>query len=258
VNSKNASRASVTTTRAGDTSETNDVRVPGAVPRRELRTVIGVVVTFMVCLLAGALLGAVVLTLSGAHGATTFDARITNWFVQHRSDVVTSIMRVITALGGTVVVVAVTSVAVFVLVVANQVRTAAFLVTAAVGGSILSALIKALVGRERPPTALRLAHVVSASFPSGHATQAAATYLALAVIAGSYLRRTWVPAAWSGAITIVLAVGITRVYLGVHWATDVLGGWLLGTLWVVGLTISLRPLRPSMISELSAATDRES
>jgi undecaprenyl-diphosphatase len=158
-------------------------------------------------------------------------------------------MRAITALGGTVVVVAVTSAAVIVLVLSNRVRLAVFLAVAAVGASILSALIKGTVGRERPPSALRLAHVVSASFPSGHATQAAATYVALAVVASCCLPTSWVRAIWVGAIVIVLSVGITRIYLGVHWATDVLAGWLLGTLWVFGLTIAFEPLRPPIRSK---------
>jgi membrane-associated phospholipid phosphatase len=113
---------------------------------------------------------------------------------------------------------------------------------AAAGASLLSAVAKSVVGRERPPEPLHLAHVVTASFPSGHAPQAAATYLAVAVVATYCLRRKWIVAVWSAAV-VVAAVGVSRVYLGVHWATDVLGGWLLGALWVGGLIVSFQPMR---------------
>ncbi|GCD39183.1 phosphatase PAP2 family protein [Streptomyces chrestomyceticus JCM 4735] len=100
--------------------------------------------------------------------------------------------------------------------------------TAAVGTALQQAL-KALVGRQRPewPDPVDSAHY--AAFPSGHAmTAAVAGGLALWLLRLSGARRRWL---WAAAVLVgvsVAGVGLTRVYLGVHWATDVLGGWLLG------------------------------
>ncbi|MEU7191620.1 phosphatase PAP2 family protein [Streptomyces sp. NPDC045369] len=101
-------------------------------------------------------------------------------------------------------------------------------VTAAVG-TALQQVLKALVGRQRPewPDPVDSAH--DAAFPSGHAmTAAVAGGLALWLLrlSGARRRRLWAAAVLVGAS--VAGVGLTRVYLGVHWATDVLGGWLLG------------------------------
>ncbi|MEU3540670.1 phosphatase PAP2 family protein [Streptomyces paromomycinus] len=101
-------------------------------------------------------------------------------------------------------------------------------VTAAVG-TALQQVLKALVGRQRPewPDPVDSAHY--AAFPSGHAmTAAVAGGLALWLLRLSGARRRWL---WAAAVLVgvsVAGVGLTRVYLGVHWATDVLGGWLLG------------------------------
>ncbi|MFH8345322.1 phosphatase PAP2 family protein [Streptomyces sp. NPDC018045] len=101
-------------------------------------------------------------------------------------------------------------------------------VTAAVG-TALQQVLKALVGRHRPewPDPVDSAHY--AAFPSGHAmTAAVAGGLALWLLRLYGARRRWL---WAAAVPVtasVVGVGLTRVYLGVHWATDVLGGWLLG------------------------------
>ena len=100
-----------------------------------------------------------------------------------------------------------------------------------------------MLRRDRPPVAIQLQHPHGSAFPSGHATQVAATYFALAVVATVLTKApTRRAATWTIATLIVFLVGVSRVYLGVHWATDVLGGWLLGSVWVAGLTAALTPL----------------
>ncbi|MCA1846187.1 MAG: phosphatase PAP2 family protein, partial [Actinobacteria bacterium] len=106
---------------------------------------------------------------------------------------------------------------------------------AAYGGSfLLSQSIKALTAGARPPAALAVEHFHGHSFPSGHATQAAAVYGMLAAVVSADTSR-WgrKVSVWAGAVAITAVVGITRLYLGAHWLTDVLGGWALGTLWLL-------------------------
>ncbi|MFH8405614.1 phosphatase PAP2 family protein [Streptomyces sp. NPDC018019] len=101
-------------------------------------------------------------------------------------------------------------------------------VTAALG-TALQQLLKALVGRHRPVWPDPVDSASYAAFPSGHAmTAAVAGGLALWLLRLYGVRRAWRRAAAALVVVSVAGVGLTRVLLGVHWATDVLGGWLLG------------------------------
>ena len=94
-------------------------------------------------------------------------------------------------------------------------------------------LLKQLFGRERPPLADRLIDVDSLSFPSGHAMMSTAIYGLTAAIC--YRLYAWVrenPLILLIAPALVLVIGMSRVYLGVHWASDVIFGWVLGLLWL--------------------------
>lgn len=111
---------------------------------------------------------------------------------------------------------------------------ALILTLAVVGGTLLSESLKGFFGRDRPPEAWRLVEVHSQSFPSGHAMLSAVTYLTLGALTARILTRRRLKAYVLGAAFLLAGVvGLTRVYLGAHWATDVLAGWSLGTAWAM-------------------------
>jgi len=103
-------------------------------------------------------------------------------------------------------------------------------------GRALSEAQKYWIARVRPDLEPHLVVVKTSSFPSGHATSSMIFYLTLAFALTSGMRRRW-PAV-AGAVLLSLLIGISRVMLGVHWPSDVVGGWAFGMLWVL-LTLRL-------------------
>jgi undecaprenyl-diphosphatase len=102
---------------------------------------------------------------------------------------------------------------------------------------------KLLYARPRPDLVPHGMHVYSGSFPSGHSTLAAATFLTLAALIASLEPRRRTKAVVYGlAVTILAAVGASRVYLGVHYPSDVLAGWCLGATWALAAWMTLRIL----------------
>lgn len=138
----------------------------------------------------------------------------------------------ITALGGYIVLgMLVIGVAIYLLAAGK--RGTALLVVGAVGsGTLLSETLKLGFARPRPDLVAHLAEVQSASFPSGHAMISAITYLTLGVLlTRAHKQRRTKIIIMSYAIALTLMIGASRVYLGVHWPTDVLAGWALGAAW---------------------------
>jgi undecaprenyl-diphosphatase len=97
---------------------------------------------------------------------------------------------------------------------------------------LLNSTVKVLVDRPRPTFADPVATARGLSFPSGHAMAVAVNYGALLLVYLPALARRWKRVATIVAMTIVVAVGVSRLVLGVHYVTDVLGGWLLGLAWL--------------------------
>jgi undecaprenyl-diphosphatase len=108
------------------------------------------------------------------------------------------------------------------------------LLLSAGGGMVVSTLLKDSFGRARPDLVPHLSHVSSASFPSGHSMMAATVYLTLGVLLARVEPERRVKVfVLSVAVVVTLLVGISRVYLGVHWPTDVLAGWTVGASWAL-------------------------
>jgi undecaprenyl-diphosphatase len=143
-------------------------------------------------------------------------------------------VRDITGLGSMVVLVLVTAAAAVYFLLIRKGREALLVLIAVVGGQILSSLLKLGIDRPRPDLVPHLADVQTLSFPSGHAMMSAVTYLTLgSMLAGIVPGRATKIYVLCVAVLITLMVGVSRIYLGVHWPSDVLAGWCAGFAWAM-------------------------
>lgn len=142
----------------------------------------------------------------------------------------------LTALGG-IAVLGLFAVIVVVFLVLQRKRLSALLLTLGLAGGVaLSEGLKAVFERDRPPEAWRAVETINASFPSGHALLSAVFYLSIGVmLTRAFPRRRFKAYVLGVALLLTLIVGLTRVYLAAHWATDVLAGWSVGAAWAMAL-----------------------
>jgi undecaprenyl-diphosphatase len=144
----------------------------------------------------------------------------------------TSVLMDLTALGGPTVIALVVLATVGFLVLQTRYWTAFFIFMTALSGEAVSYAMKGLFVRPRPTVVPHLREAFSSSFPSGHAMQSAIIYLTLGAvlmrIAESRLTKTYILAV---AMFLTFVVGVSRVWLGVHYPTDVLAGWIVGLFW---------------------------
>jgi undecaprenyl-diphosphatase len=140
----------------------------------------------------------------------------------------------ITALGGFGVLALVTLLAVGYVLVQGKWGAALMLLAATLGGTAISEGLKVGFARPRPDLVAHAVDVTSMSFPSGHAMLSAVTYLTLGALLARTQRSARLRAYVLGAAVLLsLLIGLSRVYLGVHWPTDVLAGWCLGAAWAL-------------------------
>ena len=161
-------------------------------------------------------------------------------------------VRDITGLGSMVVLVLVTAVTIFYLLFLGKWREALMMLIAVGGGQILSSLLKLGIDRPRPDLVPHLVEVQTLSFPSGHAMMAAVTYLTLgSMLAGIVPGRAIKIYVLGVAVLITLMVGVSRIYLGVHWPSDVVAGWCAGFAWAMLCWLVARHLLQSAGSKVS-------
>jgi undecaprenyl-diphosphatase len=142
------------------------------------------------------------------------------------------VARDVTALGSIVVLTTITALVVGFLLITRRFGAALFLVLTAGGGQLFNSALKLFFRRERPDLAYRWIEIDTPSFPSGHATSSAVIYLTLAVLLARLTENTREKVYILGsALALSFLVGVTRVYLGVHYPTDVIAGWALGIAW---------------------------
>jgi undecaprenyl-diphosphatase len=146
----------------------------------------------------------------------------------------------ITHLGGTVALTVATAVVAGLLAFERRYRPALLVLVAVLGGTALSSALKLGLDRPRPDLVPHLVEVLSPSFPSGHAMLSTVVYLTLGLLLARFefarpATRLYVVGC---ALGLVLLIGASRVYLGVHWPSDVLAGWCLGAAWAIGCLLA--------------------
>ena len=122
-------------------------------------------------------------------------------------------------------------------------RLALFVVITAAGSSVLNSVVKSSVHRLRPVVTDPVAHAGGLSFPSGHAQAAIVGYSVLLLVFLPVMHGAWRKAGIALAVFMVLAIGFSRIALGVHYLSDVLGGFVLGGAWVAAMTAAFNALR---------------
>ncbi|GAB2618209.1 hypothetical protein Aab01nite_31890 [Paractinoplanes abujensis] len=168
---------------------------------------------------------------------------------------VVKVITVITSLGGRGVLIPLVTMVVLWLLIRRRPRLAIYLAVTGLGAMILDPSLKALVGRVRPVVADPVAFGGGNSFPSGHTLGATIVWGALALVLLSATRGRWKGAILTVAAVIIVAVGLTRVALSVHFLSDVLAGWLLGLAWISVTAYAFRVWRREAGHTVPPVTD---
>jgi membrane-associated phospholipid phosphatase len=167
---------------------------------------------------------------------TAFDSSVRAWVLSHQNPIIYKFAYGITWVGSPAVMVLLAVAAGVWFYGRRGTRKAGVVIAAPAVGGLLSGIIKVLFGRVRPAGAA-LFNEKSFSFPSGHAATSAAVVVTLCYVMAREGMISWTTAILVGA-SIPLFVGLSRVYLDVHWGTDVIGGWAVG-LFVAALSAAL-------------------
>ncbi|MGH3205645.1 MAG: phosphatase PAP2 family protein [Streptosporangiaceae bacterium] len=146
-----------------------------------------------------------------------------------------SVVKAVTFLGSNGVLWTVIAAATVILAIRRRWRLAAYLLVTGAGALILDPILKSLVGRLRPVVAHPIAHGTGNSFPSGHSLGSIVCYGAILLVFLPATRGRWRTAFVTAIIALIALIGISRILLGVHYLSDVLGAWAVGITWL-GIT----------------------
>ncbi|MEV4127601.1 phosphatase PAP2 family protein [Nocardia sp. NPDC049707] len=186
---------------------------------------------------------AVGLTIVVVHegGPIRVDAAWLDWIIAHRNGTLTAVAVTVSDLGDTTTMAVLAVLACAVLAWRRQWRNLLLVGGASAGAAVLVVVGKQLVGRARPPVVDHLVVETNQSYPSGHSLGSAVVLGVLLVVVLPHLHRRPARITAIGAVGgVVVAVGLSRLYLGVHWPTDIAAGWVFGACW---LSICLVPYR---------------
>ena len=166
-------------------------------------------------------------------GATqAFDENVLRWLGAHQTKMLTAIMTEMTYLGTGTVVLMVVGVAALFLWHTEHKHSARLLLAAVAGNILLNGALKLFFNRPRPSVFTWQVAAVSSSFPSGHAMSATVCYGTVAYLVARLQRHRWARAlTLGGAIVLILLICLTRLYLGVHYPSDVIAGIIVGVAW---------------------------
>ena len=186
-------------------------------------------------------------------GPTPYDLAVWATALGHRDAVATAVAAALRVAGGTVALTVLAASATGVLLILGHRLEAALVVSTPFVSSLVVGTVKAGYGRPRPPAAGQLIPEAGFSLPSGHTMDATVVLGVLALVVVSRLDDRAHRLLVGLAVTVVVtAAGAARVYLGVHWATDVFAGWLLGAAWVALCAVAL------LVNERETAADQPS
>ena len=152
--------------------------------------------------------------------------------------------RDLTSLGSIIVLLIITFAVAGYLFLARKPAVAWLMLIAVLGGLVLNNLLKIVFARPRPDVVRHAPRVFTTSFPSGHATLSAITYLTIAaLLARAYPSPILDLYFMLLAALLTVLIGLSRIYLGVHFPTDILGGWCIGTAWAIGCSVLMALLQ---------------
>jgi undecaprenyl-diphosphatase len=183
---------------------------------------------------------------------TIFDLAVTTWIRAHTTPLGDRIFTVVSLIGSPIAMAAVGTIGAILIIVRRKWLVLAAWIAGFMGAGALSYMLKIVIHRPRPVGASAFLHGETFSFPSGHALGSLVGYGMLAyVIGANWLesRRARLRLAIATAV-LVIAIGISRLYLGVHYFSDVVGGYAVGILWlsvcISGLQVAERRRPPSI------------
>lgn len=217
---------------------TAEISLEDVRPRREHRLLIGLLAALILLTGFGALAGEM------TEGETGYFDRTIELALRHPDNLALPIgpaflktaMVDVTAMGSETILTLTTLAAIAFLLLRKRRRQALLVSVAVGGGAILSGILKGQFARARPDLVPHLVPASSGSFPSGHAMNSAIVYLTIAVlVARSYREERTRYFIVGLAAIMTFVIGVSRVYLGVHWPSDVIAGWLVGAGWALAM-----------------------
>jgi undecaprenyl-diphosphatase len=199
-------------------------------------TLAGTLGIFLLMGLIVAVIGTALFVALASHvrsGSTqALDESVIRWLSAHRTSGLDVAMVEVTALGTGIVVMMIVAVAALFLALTQHKYSAILLLASTFGGLVLNEVLKRGFNRPRPTIIVPAVHAVSSSFPSGHAMSAAIVYSTVAYLAARLHKRKW--ARWlvmTAALSVIAMISFSRLYLGVHYPSDVLAGLVIGFAW---------------------------
>jgi undecaprenyl-diphosphatase len=224
------------------------LRLPGRLQRRlDPNERYGLRLTLVACavLIVAIPFAYLVCEVVGGGPLTRLDARVANalnaW--SHTRPNVVHLLEGVSMVSKPVTLWVVVTGAAILLLRAGRRRVAVFVVVTSLGGGIIDSLVKLAVNRTRPVVDHPVATAFGKSFPSGHTMSATVVYGALLVACWPLLSRGWRRLALGATIVLVMSIGSSRMLLGLHFLSDVVGGFLLGLAWLSGSTAAFQTWR---------------